>query len=112
MSNFINCTPHPLNICNEDGNTVLAIPAPPTGTPLPRVSVVLKNIEYIGVIPLFKAVVGEVIDLPDEEENVFLIVSSMLQAAAPQRKDLLSPGELIRDENRQPIGCKGLKTLQ
>ena len=46
-------------------------------------------------------------DLCDEMDGVILIVSTLVKNASPDRKDLVSPGELIRNEAGQPVGCKG-----
>jgi hypothetical protein len=60
-------------------------------------------------IPVYDAKYGEVEGLPEPEDGVFYIVSGMVKAAVPDREDVFSPGELIRDENGRPIGCRGLK---
>lgn len=39
--------------------------------------------------------------------RVYIITSMVVRTANPRRIDLLSPGELIRDDNGQPIGCRG-----
>ena len=70
--------------------------------------------EFIGVtsegVGLYRAIYGEVENLPEPEENVLLIVPALVRTC-PQlrdRMDLVSPGQLIRDDNNQPIGCDGL----
>lgn len=63
---------------------------------------------YHAGIPLARPVLGEVTGLPEPEEGVLLIVSLMVQRAAPHRPDLVVPGDLIRDEQGRPIGCQRL----
>lgn len=58
-------------------------------------------------IPLFRSQLGDVIDLPESEENNYFIVSAMVKQAAPDRLDLVSPGELLRDDKGQVVGCNG-----
>ena len=56
-------------------------------------------------------VFGEVIGLPAPVKGVCFIVSAMVKEAVRKsgsgRTDLVSPGNLIRDEKGEVIGCKG-----
>lgn len=47
------------------------------------------------------------VGLPEPEAGTVLIASAMV-ADAVRRPDVMSPGELVRNEAGQPIGCKGL----
>lgn len=58
-------------------------------------------------IPLFTTKLGKVIDLPEREEGNYFIVSAMVKQAEPYRLDLVSPGELLRDDKGQVVGCNG-----
>ena len=49
----------------------------------------------------------EVLDLPDEVEGTYYIVSAMVRNFLPKRKDLLSPGPAHRDEEGRIIGVYG-----
>ena len=103
---FINCTTHVLNIIANDGE-VIAVP--PSGQ-VARVSTVRKQVMSIGNIPVFSVEFGEVESLPEPvsvSETVF-VVSALVAQRVPEREDVFSPGELVRDESGQPIGCKGL----
>lgn len=70
--------------------------------------------EYIKVdkkvdgIDLYRPVFGEVTGLPEYSEGVYLLVSTMVREALPLRKDLVSPGQLLRNDEGQVIGCLGL----
>ena len=100
---FINLTPHALNIHTPDGVVNLA----PSGE-VARVSSSSEVAGFLGDIPLFRTTLGEVTGLPAPEEGVALIVSGMVAAASP-RKDVFSPGDLVRDDGGRPVGCKGLR---
>ena len=57
-------------------------------------------------IPVYVTTFGEVVDLPEEEEGRYYIVSALVRAAAPGRQDLLSPGDPVRDGEGRVIGCR------
>ena len=102
---FVNLTPHKLNIHNGDGSIVTIKPSGKVA----RVEVEYERVGQAGNIDLYKAKYGEVDGLPVKLDNVYYIVSGMVKAAIPDNEDVLSPGELIRDEDGKPIGCRGLK---
>jgi hypothetical protein len=58
-------------------------------------------------VPLFNRVLGEVSGLPQYHYGTYYIVSIMVKNAIPEREDLITVGELVRDENGKIIGCKG-----
>lgn len=101
-----NCCPHAVDILvGEEVKTL-----PPSGI-IPRCS---QSEEYVGTIagiPVTRQVFGEVINLPEPEEGTFLVVSKMVADACPERHDLLIPGPLIRDENNNVVGCRGVSIL-
>jgi len=103
---FKNLTPHTLNILDREENPVMEIP--PSGE-VARVFVSYRKVEEINGIPIFSASYGEIVNLPEPEPGTCFIVSGMVKSAVPNRLDVFSPGELVRDENGKPIGCKGLK---
>lgn len=112
MTRLINLTPHDVNVQITEGEALVAIP--PSGK-IARVSVTTTPKGELstpfGDIPLFADVFGEVEGLPVPVEGTFLIVSGMVAAhqSVKGRADVLRPGDLIRDENKRVIGCKGLK---
>ena len=107
---LVNLTPHTLNIHTPDGVVTL----PPSGE-VARVSTVsvsgLSVAGDWGFIPTVTTTFGEVTGLPKRTESTALIVSGMVASAAP-RDDVLSPGDLVRDENGRPVGCLGLRRSQ
>lgn len=60
-------------------------------------------------IETFSSSFGEVENLPPQEEGVMIIVSAMVASAAMDREDLLVPGELVRDNGGNIVGCKSLR---
>lgn len=104
-----NLTPHEVCIYDMIGTTPdlnLVIEA---GEEVARVSC-----EYVKVdkkvegVDLYRTVFGEVTGLPAYEEGVYLLVSAMVREALPLRKDLVSPGQLLRNDEGNVIGCLGL----
>ena len=59
-------------------------------------------------IQFVKKTYGKVAGLPDKEDGVMYIVSMMVRQALPNRNDLASPGDIIRDEYGQITGCLNL----
>ena len=100
---LINLTPHALSVHTPDGITVL----PRTDT-IARVATVSVPADPVGGIPTVSTTFGEVTCLPDPQPGVILVVSGMVASAAP-RPDVMSPGDLVRDEGGKPIGCLGLR---
>jgi len=94
-----NLTPHEVNI-----NGVIF---PPSGI-IARVSQKNIVIGEFDEITLIRALYGDVVDLPEYKYDELLIVSAMVRTALPDRYDLASPGDLIRDEVGSIIGCKNL----
>jgi hypothetical protein len=96
---IINLTPHTVNI-----NDIIYT-ASGTVARVSQTNIIVGNFDGIDLI---KASYGNVIDLSDETDGVLLIVSSMVRMALPDRHDLVSPGDLIRDDKGNIIGCKNL----
>ena len=105
--NIINLTPHTLNIHNEDGELVATVP--PSGE-VARCEVVRAKKYERGGVPFFATAYGEVVGLPEYEEGdpLVYVVSGMTRAAVSDRVDVYQPGELLRDDEGQVIGCIGL----
>jgi hypothetical protein len=118
---FVNLTPHAINICNKKSQQSITVD--PSGQSL-RVS---SKPVYVGEkhgVDLFSVDYGdlEIIDnaskspiggLPNENDGVTYIVSGQcldaIKKKHPERKDFVAPGDLLRDEKGQPIGCMGLR---
>lgn len=111
---LINKTPHQINLITEDGSKISLEPVLPTprvsssNTATAQYTITDENgVEHTIVreAPVF----GEVVDLPEPQENVLYIVSMLVASRANDRSDLVSPGRQIRNENGQVIGCAGLQ---
>ncbi len=116
--NIINLTPHEITILNEFKTVVMVVP--PSG----RIARLdsdkeLLNSQKSGIfqhpIPFFVSKYGipiclkdgEQVAFPEEQTGIIYIVSGIFRASY-KRNDLWQPGELVRNEDGQPIGCIGL----
>ena len=103
MKKIINLTPHNIVIVGENGNrTILK-----SGT-VARVESKSRSCGFFDGIPLSSVKFGAVTELPEYQPDTLLIVSAMVRAAASDRPDLASPGELVRDAGGNVVGCRGL----
>lgn len=99
----VNLTPHPINVITDAGVHTFS----PSGT-VARCSSQSVQVGNLNGIPLFSTSFGGVQDLPVPQDGVMFIVSALVRQAVPNRKDLASPGDLVRDDNGNPVGCRGL----
>ena len=60
-------------------------------------------------LPLVVGTYGAVTGLPELHPGVLLIVSALVRTALPDRKDLASPVDVIRDEKGVILGCRALE---
>lgn len=100
---FINLTPHAINIV--DGPTF-----PPSGE-IARCSMITSGSEVVGGVTVATRQIGPLTGLPGPVEGTFFIVSAMAREAAERlgRRDCVSPGELVRNDGGQVIGCRDLQ---
>jgi len=113
MTKIVNLTPHPVNICDENGVVRLVIPSSGLARRASEHEEV-GVVEFEGVsIRVNHVVFGEIVGLPEQKEGTLYIVSSLLGWAAARagRDDVLVPDELIRDQNGNIIGAKSLSRL-
>lgn len=103
----INLTPHEINIVGG-----------PTFQPSGEVARISSTNQSAGellvngeLIPLITQEFGEITGLPEEREGTLFIVSGLVFANS-ERKDLLVPGEQVRDENGRVIGCKSFQVRE
>jgi len=103
---LVNLTPHVVKIFDENKNLVAEINpvAPPARVATKRV----RSGALFGLIPVYSVEYGKVENLPPDDGETCYIVSAIVKAAVPDREDVFSPGELLRGEDGQPIGCIGL----
>lgn len=111
MSTFVNLTPHVINIFRsaEDTNPIVV---PPSGT-VARIATRPMETELVNGVPVTTSALIGVQGLPEEKPDVMYITSGMvvdhLGVWGPQRRDVVAPGELVRDSDGRPVGCLGLR---
>ena len=120
MLNVINCTPHDVDIytpydCYQKGGQLylredeIEFPQPfltyPAAKEPARVTFLQKPAGMVDGIPVFRWVPDEIVNLPGPKPDTYYIVSKMLAKACPERKDLIFPGTLVRDESGDVVGC-------
>lgn len=102
MTEFINLTPHAINIILENRTVVLE----PSGA-VARVDVTMESTGTIAGVPITRNTYGTVTGLPEPKEGRYYVVPSLV-AQAVQRGDVLIPNDAVRDENGRIIGCRSL----
>lgn len=104
---LVNLTPHAITFLGSANAEVYTLP--PSGQ-VARVATTVVHLPMVDGIPAVKAGYGEVVDLPAAQEGVTLIVSGLVRAALPNRGDLASPGDQVRDPQNPSriIGCRRL----
>ncbi len=97
---IINTTPHAVSI----NGTVI-----PSSGMLVRVSSTSQEAGEFAGVPLVRTCYGAVVGLPEEQDGVLYIVSGLVRAALPNRKDLASPAKLVRNDKGEIVGCEALE---
>lgn len=101
MTKIMNYTPHDVVVMDENKEVLHTFPS----VSVARCTVKQANAGDVFGIPVMKQEYGEVEGLPEEKEGVYYIVSFLVQDALPDRKDLLVPANLVRDEKGIILGC-------
>lgn len=108
-----NLTPHLVVIHLADGTRCeLAAESPTPRCVVYRAPTTLVQTQ-VGPIPVVETqLLADVIDLPEAQPGILLIVSSRVAEARPLRDDLVFPGEAVRDPNTgRVVGCRSLARL-
>lgn len=109
IQKLVNLTPHAITLMDDNENIIFVIE--PSGN-IARVSVRTERTETFEInnmeIATSKSVYGEVENLPEAEEGVIYIVSSLVAQRVPERSDVFIPNESVRDDKGRIIGCKSL----
>ena len=105
-SKVLNYTPHSIRLITNNG----VVEIPRDGTV--RAGIMRKHICEINVrdviVPINSTTFGNVVGLPDEEENTIIIVSSITAySLRGKRNDIYIVDELIRDKGIV-VGAKSL----
>lgn len=107
---LLNLTPHVINIFDLDGTKEI-LTLEPSGK-IARFNdneKFIRNEEINGSsVPVFIHGQSDVLDMPNPEENIIYVVSTPIRIFLKGRDDIASPGELVRNDLGQPIGCRGL----
>lgn len=114
---IINLTPHDITILNEEKEIVQVVPQSGKFARLcsekesiSRWDICQSNIQFFITrygAPNLLDENGEEYRFPEYETGTIYIVSGPFRSGY-NRSDLWQPGELVRDEHGNPIGCIGL----
>ena len=106
FDSFVNLTPHDVTVSSR-GKIKKYVK---DGT-VARVSETVTLAFTIDDCDISDVVFGDIIGLPAPVKGVYFIVSAMVKEAVKKsgsgRNDCVSPGNLIRNEKGEVIGCKG-----
>jgi hypothetical protein len=109
---IINATPHDVNIMDEDENIIKTYQKGDIQIRLDEDMEKGEGAEFIEEETIDDVPVKKISycpgDVPNEKENVYYIVSTLVAQAFDYRKDFLVPIEVVRDDDGNPIGCKAL----
>lgn len=99
---LINLCPHPVKILTPYGVTEL-----PQAGPAARLHYLEDDEEFFefGLLKRAKFYASE---LPDPEPDTLYVVSSLVRIAHPYRTDLVTPYDLIKDQDDRPYACLAL----
>lgn len=98
-----NLTPHTLNVILPNG-TCRAIPS----SGVARCAQTSVSAGDHDGIQLVHTQYGTVTGLPEPIAGVLYVVSALVRAAVPERMDVASPGDLVRNDAGAVIGCRNL----
>ena len=107
--NFVNLTPHSINILKKDGSILTITPSGKVA----RVKVEAGEVQEIEGVEITCTTLGSLEGLDGLEVNEGAILITSLAAreavrAAYPNLLVTSPGPLLRDGQGQPTGCQGL----
>jgi len=98
----VNLTPHAIHVLDVDGNRIREIPA---SGQIARCAEETIAAGEFGGLPLILRAYGTVTGLPVQDEETRYIVSQLVRLALPERRDLMSPGDVVRDSDGRIVGC-------
>lgn len=103
MVKIINCTPHPIVI--TDGPTF-----DPSGM-VARVDAIQEDADSVNGIPVKTQTFGDIVDLPDPQDDTVFIVSAIVLAAAKEkgRTDVVAPdtSNAVRNDQGHIVSVPG-----
>jgi hypothetical protein len=101
--NYVNLTGHEIHEINSD------LRLPNQGTL--RILSASKTYKVDGVPYKVTTITGVVGLLPPKVKGTRYIVSALTARALVGRKDLLVPGDVVRDSKGNPTGCNGFRIV-
>ena len=103
---IVNLTPHAVRIVHENGHTDTYAPS---GT-VARVDSATREVARFCAIPCHTTVFFGISGLPAAKKGMIYITSALVAQAAWRegRHDVVSPGDLLRDEQGNVYGCRHL----
>ena len=107
MTQIKNLTPHAIHIVSDNGDVTTINPSGIIARVSSRTVTIGEIITDSVVIPMTATEFGEVENLPEPEEGVIFVVSSLV-ASRVHRSDVFIPNESVRDSEGRIIGCKSL----
>ena len=106
----VNLTPHRLDVIADDGFVISIEPSGEIAR-CDSSKEVAETVKFEGFedhpVTIYKTLFGDPSGVPAPEKDV-LNMTSMVVARECHRDDVSSPGDLVRDENGVPKGCRGL----
>ena len=102
---ILNRVPHPVYILGENNEVIKTFHK---SNGMARVAQITKSVGEIGGIPITNTVFGKADKLPTHKKGVYYIVSNLVKTALPERVDLLTPSNMVRDDTGMIIGCRSL----
>lgn len=116
---IINCTPHDVAIYTpsgcymrdglpyrrDDEEDLQTFRTYPAAKKPARAIYVRKVVGAVDGILIYRRFPEEVVNLPNPKPGTYYIVPKMLAQACPERKDLIFPGGLVRNESGDVVGC-------
>ena len=96
---FVNLTPHAIKLPE--------ITIEPSGT-VARCSEFTVPQSIVDGVSIVKKTYGDVTGVPDPVDGTIYIVSMLVRTTLGSRKDLASPGDLVRDDKGNIVGSLNL----
>ena len=106
--NFVNLTPHALNVVDRNGKIHNI---EPSGI-VARVTTSKMMVGSTDNFSFTGEVTGNVVDMPEPQWLTLYIVSRVVATQLMDRTDVLVPGDFIRDEAGNIVGCNGFSMIR
>jgi hypothetical protein len=104
MTQIKNLTPHPIHLLDTDNKILRTFES--EGLVRLKSNTVSAGFT-VDECPITRTEFGNPEGLPDQVLNdYYFIVSQLVKSALPERKDLIVPAEVVRDDKGNIIGCK------